>query len=117
MNAWKILEENPPGGVRLMARRRLGTKRIRAISDEEIAIGSGLPVDRVRAIYNLRSWDGVPVGEMRAFCTACGFDPFNGPDRNRRNTYVRTATWAYLKRSPWWDTTFLPLIKRMEAAA
>lgn len=117
MNAWKVLTDNPPGGVRLMARRRLKTKTIRAVSDEEISIASGIPLARVQAIYHLKSWDGVPLGELREFCRACSFDPFSGADRNRRNTYVKTAKWAYLKKSPWWDTTFEPLIRRMKGMA
>lgn len=117
MNAWKILADNPPGAVRLMARRRIKTKTIRAVSDEEISIASAIPLARVKAIYHLRSWDGVPMAELREFCKACNFDPFSGDDRNRRNTYVRTATWAYLKKSPWWSTTFEPLILRMRGAA
>jgi hypothetical protein len=117
VNHWKTFELNPPGAVRLMARRKLATKTIRAVSDEEIAIASGIPLARVQAIYHLRSWDGVPLGEVRAFCKACAFDPFSGADRNRRNSYVRTAQWTYLKKSPWWATTFEPLILRMKGAA
>jgi hypothetical protein len=117
MTPWRHLVDNPPGAVRLMARRKLQTKTIRAISDEEIAIASGIPLARVQAIYHLKNWDGVPVGELRGFCKACGFDPFSGADRNRRNTYVRTAQWTYLKKSPWWATIFEPLILRMKGAA
>ena len=51
-----------------MARRKLAMKTIRAISDEEISIASGIPLARVQAIYHLRSWDGVPMGELREFC-------------------------------------------------
>ena len=117
MKIWKILEQNPPGAVRLMARRRIGKKTVRAISDEEIAITSGLPIDRVRAIYHLRSWDGVPIGELRAFCEGCNFDLFSWQDRNRRDSYVRTATWAYLRNSEWWPTIFQPLLLRLKENA
>lgn len=114
MNAWGILKRIPPPTVRLMARRRVGSFKIVAVSDEEIAIAANMTVDRVRAIYHLRSWDGVPLAEIQTFCRACNFDPFDGADRNRYYTYARTATWAYLRRSPWWETTFLPLIKRLK---
>lgn len=115
MSAWDTFRKIPPATVRLMARRRIvGTRKIAAMSDEEIAIAAGMSVDWVRATYHLRSWDGVPLGEIRKFCRACNFDIFDGVERNRCYTYARTATWAYLRRSPYWEDTFLPLIKRLK---
>ena len=118
MSAWDTFRKIQPATVRLMARRRIvGTRKIAAMSDEEIAIAAGMSVDWVRATYHLRSWDGVPLGEIRKFCRTCNFDIFDGVERNRCYTYARTATWAYLRRSPFWETTFLPLINRLKGEA
>ena len=59
----------------------------------------------------MTSWDDVPVGIARVFCNACNFDPFSYHDRNRLTAYNRKCTYAYLRNSPHWATTFLPLIK------
>lgn len=115
MNPWTVLEENPPWTVRLMARRKIRTKTVVALSDAEVAIAANMTIDRVRGISHLSSWDGVPVGEVRAFCRACNFDPFSPKDLNRRNSYLRSAKFTYLRKSPWWDCTFKPLIERFKA--
>lgn len=117
--SWKHLEKNPPWLVRLLARRKVKTKVVVAISDEELAIAAGMTVDRVRAISYLRVWDAVPVAEVRAFCLACGFDPFSRVARNRVDCYTnairtgRCTGFTYLRKSPWWLTTFKPLIEKM----
>lgn len=114
---WKFIDDNPPWLIRLLARRRIGAgkRSVVAISDEEIAITAELPVDRIRAIYHLRSWNGVPVGELRGFCRGCKFDPLKYEDRNRAKAYgCSEPQFAYLKRSPWWNSIFLPLIERMK---
>lgn len=113
---WQYIDHFPPWFVRLLARRRTGRgkKQVVALSDEEIAITAGIPVAVVRATYQLRSWDGVPVGEMRKFLVGCQFDPLDFHDRNRAKAYCGSSpTFGYLKRSPHWQTVFLPLINRM----
>jgi hypothetical protein len=111
--AWKYLERFPPPAVRILARRRQG--RIAALSDDEIAITSGLPVWRVREIAFSETWDAIPYSDIKAFCHGCGFDPFSTADRNRAlslERYYQRADrrWQYLKNSGHWEDTYLPLI-------
>ena len=85
--SWDHLEKNPPWFVRCMARRKVHAKVVVAVSDEELAISSGIPVARIQAIYHQRNWDSIPMREIRAFCAACGFDPFSFKSRNRFYAY------------------------------
>jgi len=113
MKNWKLIDDYPPPLIRCLARQRLRGKRIRAVSDEEIAIRADLPVYRVQEIYKSPSWDPVPVGEMRKFCHGCDFDPENRDDRNRATAYKNQkggAKFTYLKESAWWDSVFRPLL-------
>ena len=121
---WSILEKYPPVLVRLLARTWTdgangGSSHgaVRALSDEEVAIDSGLPIDAVREISKLTSWGTVPMGAVRLFCIGCHFDPFNYWDRNRTSAYTRTnPKFTYLKKSPHWVGVFRPLIKILEDA-
>ena len=90
-------------------------KAAQAISDEEIAIVSDIPLARVRAIYDSRTWDEISVGELRSFCAACDFDPENSADRNRLTAYRNQKggpKFTYLKDSSQWKSVFMPLIKK-----
>ena len=112
---WALLDEYPPYLVRCFAKKRLTGKRIRAISDEEIAIVSQIPLARVRAIYDSRTWDEVTVHELRWFCSACDFDPEDSAARNRLPAYRNQRggpKFTYLKKSPQWTTVFRPLIRK-----
>ena len=116
-NPWKILRKFPPVLVRLLAKKPVATKHVRAVSDEEIAVRGGLPLANVKHISKQISWDKVPVGDAEKFCIGCGFDPFNCYDRNRAMAYNRTSpSYTYLKVSPYWDNTFKPLIAILSAA-
>ena len=94
--------------VRLYAKER---RTHQALSDQQIAIRSGLAVGKVGQISELTSWDAVPVGDAEKFCIGCNFDPFDYKDRNRLTAYSRRGTYAFLRQSPHWESTFLPLIK------
>mgnify|MGYP003648562626 CR=1 FL=1 len=112
---WGLLDEYPPYLVRCFAKKRLSGKRIRAISDEEIAIVSQIPLIRVREIYDSASWNSVLVEELRAFCSACEFDPEDSSDRNRLTAYKNSKggpKFTYLRRSPQWESVFKPLIRK-----
>lgn len=117
---WDHIDHYPPSLVRLLARRRTGKgpRSVVALSDAEIAIAADIPVARVRAMYNLRNWNGVTVGEMRAFFKGCKFDPLNHVDRNRAKAYGRVnqgfPSFTYLKNSPHWESVFEPLIEKAE---
>lgn len=114
---WGILIEFPPPLIRLLAKESISSKHIRALSDREVAIGAEMPLDRVRAISRSKSWDKITLGELRMFCAGCNFDPFDYKDRNRVRAYSRNAPkFSYLKASPYWNDTFLPLIRILENA-
>jgi hypothetical protein len=110
---WALIDKFPPYLVRCLARRKVGTKQIQAVSDEDIAILSGIPLIRVIEIYTSRTWGGTSVDDMRKFCSACDFDPEDSVDRNRLSAYKNQRggpKFTYLKKSPWWGSVFRPLI-------
>jgi hypothetical protein len=113
---WEILTKYPPVFVRLYAKERSGSRMHCALSDEEIAIRGKLPLEKVRYISRETSWDNVKIGDAERFCIGCNFDPFNYLDRNRISAYSKRCTWAFLRRSDHWNTTFLPLIKIFQNA-
>lgn len=115
---WKHFETYPPAAVRVMARVKVVGKTVRALTDEEIAIASGLPLDRVRAISQLLSWESVNFGDVRRFCLGCGFDPLSSTDRNRAGAYLRSkGRFAYLRKSPHFSTRFVTLINNLRQSA
>ena len=116
-NPWRILEKFPPVLVRLLAKKSVATKHVRAVSDEEIAVNAQLPLNVVKHISKQTTWDSIPIGDAERFCAGCGFDPFNCYDRNRAMAYNRTSPrYTYLKVSPYWSNTFKPLIAILRAA-
>jgi hypothetical protein len=110
---WRKLNEFPPPLVRCLAREKLKGKAVRALSDEEVALGSGsLTVMEVQAVSRQVSWDSIPIGIAKAFCKGCLFDPFSAGDRNRAGAYMRSnPQFTFLKCHPHWQKTFLPLVK------
>jgi len=118
-NMWIYLEKFSPSLVRLLARRSINNSKskVEAISNQEIAVLSRMPVDRIIEISMSREWDNVKVGEAKAFCNACAFDPCNAADRNRASAYLNSGpTFAYLKKHSHWNTFFKPLIHHVQAA-
>lgn len=117
---WKHLHNHPPALCRLFARRRETGKGVTAMSLREIAIGSGLPLDRVTEIANQVSWAGVTIDEAEKFIAGCRFDPFSHTDRNRKNAYTRSCRrfktkFLFLRKHPHWKTELLPLIRRLQS--
>lgn len=114
---WQILEEYPPALVRLLARRQFSPKHVRAMSDQEIAVGAEMPVAEIVKISRMTHWDDLLIRKIRSFCKGCNFDPLNCYDRNRARSYTRSSgKFSYLKQSGHWGTTFLPIIKILENA-
>jgi hypothetical protein len=114
-NTWALVDKYPPYLVRCLAKKKTGTKQIQAISDEDIAILADIPLARVREIYNSWTWGEATVQEMRGFCSACDFDPESSSDRNRLSAYKNQKggpKFTYLKKSPWWNSVFRPLIMK-----
>lgn len=118
---WTSLDDYPPLKCRLMAHRpvRTSTRTCIAPTDEEIAIESGIPLDRVRQISRMLDWTQVRLGEMRAFCAACRFDPTNPEHRRKLSDYEtkclqrHSQPFQWLHRSPVFAEQFLPLIKKL----
>lgn len=105
--------------VRLFARRNG-----RAISREEIAITSGIPLARIIEISQSLSWDGITIPDPERFCAACHFDPTNPNDLRRQRNYAYVCNRKkmgripyYLRASPYWLTEFLPLIQRLRESS
>lgn len=113
---WEFFEAYPPPYCRLLAKEPGGGTADMAVTDAELAIRSGIPINRVREISRLDSWASVPLDEARRFFAACNFDPTSAQDRSRVNNYEKICTkrksvpFHYLRRSPKWETEFLPLL-------
>lgn len=113
---WECLEAYPPPYCRLLAKEPGGGSADMSVTDAELAIRSGIPLSRVREISRMESWVGVPVDEVRRFLAGCNFDPTNPVHRQRVRTYEKQCTkrksvpFHYLRRSPKWETEFLPLL-------
>tara|TARA_B100000989_G_C19491900_1_gene450198 strand:- start:448 stop:765 length:318 start_codon:yes stop_codon:yes gene_type:complete len=102
--------------VRLYAKERSGERMHSVLSDEEIAIRSGLELENIMWISRQVAWDKITVGDAKKFCMGCNFDPFDYKDRNRLSAYTRRGTYAFLRNSSQWHTTFQPLIKILQNA-
>tara|TARA_R110000824_G_scaffold75947_11_gene192617 strand:+ start:6197 stop:6577 length:381 start_codon:yes stop_codon:yes gene_type:complete len=116
---WKNLKKFPPSLVRLLARRQVGSSKraIQALTNQEIAVASGMPVKRVIEISMALAWDDISIKEAEGFCEACNFNPFASADRNRASAYLRAgAAFTYLKKHPHWETFFKPLIVHVQTA-
>jgi len=109
---WSCLQEFPPYYVRLLAKNGPMT----ALSDAEIAIASGIDINRVRAINMMTDWQQVTIGEMMRYTLACNFDPTRSADRTRAHDYEyrcskrNTTPFTYLKNSPKWESEILPVL-------
>lgn len=122
MNFWESLDAYPPLVVRLCARRSKGGKNVVALTNQEIAIETGIPLIRINEISQLLSWEYMTISEARRFCQACRFDPTMASDRKKQAIYTRVCQIKrpnqppqYLRNSPLWTTYFLPLIQRLKS--
>lgn len=65
----------PPIVCFIIARTWEGPNRkVTALTAEQIAERSGLPIDRVYSLSWLTNWDTVPCREMFAYSRGCGID-------------------------------------------
>ena len=104
----------PPVVVRLLARSYHGPqKKCTALSDEEVAARAKIPVELVRHVSRLTSWEHVEVGLMFKFLTGCGADLNDRRWLFRNTNYMAQLDRLprYLVASPHWHTTFKPLIE------
>jgi hypothetical protein len=118
---WEWLDDFPPCYVRVLANAgpEHNTSWRRAISDAEIAIGAGIPLDRVREIKMMTDYSLTTVAEMIAYFRGCNFDPTDAADRKRiRNQEAKCKKrhripMAAVRRSPHFQSEVLPVIKFM----
>ena len=110
---WGALHAFPPYYVRLLAKNGRAT----ALSDADIAIASGIDINRIREIKFYKEWDKVTVGEMLRYTAACNFDPTRNSDRTRARDYEYQCTkrnmipFRFLRKSPKWESEILPVLK------
>jgi hypothetical protein len=112
---WAVFEEFPPIFVRLLARERIlnsngKTSAVRVLSDEEIAINSGMDINRIKEVSQQYDWDEVEVGEARQFCLGCNFDLFDWKVRNQAYALATNGSFAYLRSSPDWKNRYKPML-------
>jgi hypothetical protein len=116
LNFWDKSERFTPCLCRLLARRSPGGP---ALSNDELAERSGLPVYEVVAISQQLDWKGVDLPTMQRFIRACGVD-FEDPTTYRRLVvYLKgyekkgglriAPSFSHLRRHPDWEQFFKPL--------
>ena len=113
---WDYLDAFPPPYCRLLGKEPGGGTGDMAISAATLAIRAEIPLERIWEICHEETWDDVSTGEMRRFFKANNFDPTNAVDRARVSRYEtvcqqrKSTPFCYLRRSPKWETEFLPLL-------
>lgn len=113
---WEFFTAYPPPFCRLFAKEPGSGTADMAVTDAELAIRANIPLSRVREISKMETWDNVTLGEVKRFLEACNFDPTNAAHRYRVTKYEESCTkrqstpFHYLRRSPKWETEFLPLL-------
>jgi hypothetical protein len=78
-----IVDEFPPALCRLVARNRR-----RGLTDKELSLRVGWSIQKVVHIASQGSWEGITVGDMASFMTACGVSP--STIRHQRRYLKRT---------------------------
>lgn len=115
---WEKLNDFPPPLVRCLARVKARGRAVRALTDQEVALGSGgLTTINVRELSRSTDWSNITVGDAKKFCNGCRFDPLSSADRNRAGSYLKSnPQFIFLRHHPHWESTFLPLIKLIKNA-
>lgn len=115
---WTFLDQYPPVICRIMARTGRGAAS-RWLSDEEVAIASGLTLDRVRVIQLMPDWSRVPLSDLRAFLSGCRFDPTSAQHRRVKVSIYQSLCqknhhqpFRYLRKNPRWPEYQRMLIQR-----
>lgn len=108
---WTKLDRFPPVAVRLFASRRVPGKGKLALTDEEIAVQSGMPLSEVKSMSWLDSWDNVPMRRVKQFSEACGVYFTNRASMRTLTCYLKNRpSYHYLRKSPLWKDQFQPMI-------
>lgn len=113
---WEYLDAFPPPYCRCLAKEPGSGVADLAVTDADLAIRSDIAIDRVREISRMENWEGVPLGEIRAFFNGLNFDPTEAECRKRVSQYQRVCQtrnvvpFLYLRKSPKWESEFQPLL-------
>lgn len=114
---WDRLREFSPIVCRLLARHPHGPP----LTTEHIAALTRLSTYEILAISAMTSWDTVRVEHMRSFVVACNLDFEDKRHMRRVEAYLRALRsgkinrkFAYLERSPDYESYYLPLRLRYE---
>lgn len=117
MTLWEALHKYPPYYVRLLAKQGHAS----ALSDADIAIVSGIDLNRVRQIKELKSWDSMTVGEIKRYTMGCNFDPTKYADRCRVVKYDyqwktrQTTPFHFQRKAAFWESEILPVLMILRA--
>lgn len=115
--AWEGLTEFPPYYVRILAR----SAPRQGMSDAEIAIASGLDINRIREIKFMESYGEMQLKEITAYFAACDFNPTELADRERIRKYEyqcnkrQSVPFHYLRKHPKWESEILPVVKLLKS--
>lgn len=70
---WNKFSLFTPPVIRLLAvKRKKGSAT--ALTDEEISDACGLSVRRIKEIYWSKTWDDIPMRDVKLFFNGCGFN-------------------------------------------
>ncbi|MCR6656594.1 MAG: hypothetical protein NVV63_12470 [Opitutus sp.] len=99
------LQRFTPITCRILARRVRAKGGVVALTDEEIAAGSGLSVPEVAKLSRLRTWTGVPVDTMLAFTKGCGINLSSRDSMKTHSAIIRRSSDVprYLRTAPHWE--------------
>lgn len=113
---WDAWRKYPPAYIRLLAKQSHSI----GMSDAEIAIASGIDLNRVREIKMIADPFAADArltfGEALRYSLACNFDPTNPRHRVRAVKYERTCQqrnvipFLYLRRHPRFESEILPVL-------
>lgn len=118
LSFWDWTKLISPVWARLLARIPHG----RPLTDAEIALKSGLTMDRVFLIQHMTDWSSVSMVEAEMFLRGCGINFCDSRQMDRVRWYLprpgkkTPVTFKYLRISPEWNTKYRPLMLRARAS-
>lgn len=107
------LDRYPPILVRLLAvrgNRRRGSLSW-AMTDQQIAGASGLPMSEIKRLSYSTTWNDIPVATMLRFLAACNVALENKRAFKRFEFWRRAGMLSHLHRSPEWESYFVELVE------
>lgn len=100
----------PPLMCRLLARSNDGHNRAKAMTDEDIAKRSGLPMSEVKRISWSLSWNEIPFGSMLKFLKGCDIDFDDRFSIKNSTRMMNSGRFTYLRKHPLWEPQFKVMV-------